>query len=248
MSITATPDQQQALLVVQDLDTRAMQVQHRERSLPEREALLSLDAQIADNRDLMVAAQAQVSDLRGEQLKAENDVDAVRSRRKRDQDRLDVGTGSAKELESLQHEVASLARRQSELEDIELEIMERLEAASASVAELQQQAEQLAAERQRLQEQVSSAETELRAQASTLASERVAAAAAVPADLLALYDKIRSDRGGIGAAALHRGQCQGCHIALNATEIGRIREAAPDAVLRCEECRAILVRTAESGL
>ena len=248
MSVTATPEQQQALLVVQDIDTRLLQVQHRRRSLPERDALMALEVEMAQTRDLVIAAEVEVSDLQGEQRKADNDVEAVRSRRDRDQARLDSGSGTAKELEGLQHEIQSLARRQAELEDIELEIMERLEGASASLTQLREKAERLAADRHEVQARLDAADAALQGEAEQLAAQRATAVAGVPADLLALYDKIRADRGGVGAAALHRGQCQGCRIALNATEISRIREAAPDTVLRCEECRAILVRTPESGL
>ena len=70
----------------------------------------------------------------------------------------------------------------------------------------------------------------------------------IPADLLALYDRIRADSGGIGAAPLHRGRCQGCQITLTPADLGRIRAEPADEVVRCEECRRILVRTAESGL
>ena len=79
-------------------------------------------------------------------------------------------------------------------------------------------------------------------------AERSALAEGIPADLLGLYDRIRGDHGGVGAARLHRGRCEGCHMDLPPNEIEALREAAADAVLRCEECRRILVRTAESGL
>ena len=73
-------------------------------------------------------------------------------------------------------------------------------------------------------------------------------AATVPDDLLALYTKLRDSSGGVGAAALRRGQCEGCHLQLNTTDLNRIREADADEVVRCEECRRILIRTADSGL
>lgn len=248
MSVTATSEQQLALLAVQDIDTRLLQVQHRQRSLPERDALKALDVEIAETRDLVIAAEVEVSDLQGEQRKADNDVEVVRTRRDRDQARLDSGSGTAKELEGLQHEVQSLAKRQAELEDVELEIMERLEGATAALTALREKAGRLSAERDQVQAQLAAADADLESQAEALAAQRATAAAAVPSALLSLYDKIRADRGGVGAAALHRGQCQACRIALNAADISRIRDADADVVLRCEECRAILVRTPESGL
>jgi uncharacterized protein len=73
-------------------------------------------------------------------------------------------------------------------------------------------------------------------------------AAGLPAELLALYEKVRASSSGVGAAALHRGRCEGCHLQLNTTDLNRLRDAPAEDVVRCEECRRILVRTAESGL
>ena len=84
-----------------------------------------------------------------------------------------------------------------------------------------------------------------------IAASRAARAAVAPdvgAELLALYEKIRASSDGVGAAALHRARCEGCHLTVNPSELGQLRAAPPDAVLRCEECRRILVRTPDSGL
>ena len=79
-------------------------------------------------------------------------------------------------------------------------------------------------------------------------AQRAETATGLPDDLVALYEKVRTSSSGVGAAALHQGRCEGCHLQLNTTDINRIREADEDEVLRCEECRRILVRTATSGL
>ena len=77
---------------------------------------------------------------------------------------------------------------------------------------------------------------------------RVEVAASMPADLLNLYDKLRAQHGGVGAAALRHRRCQGCNLTLNTVDLNAMRAAPDDEVLRCEECRRILVRTADSGL
>ena len=70
----------------------------------------------------------------------------------------------------------------------------------------------------------------------------------VQALLVALYEKIREQQGGVGAAELRQRRCGGCRLELNNVEINELRDADPDEVMRCDECRRILVRTAESGL
>ena len=248
MSVKAAPHLQVRLLDLQALDTRLVQNAHKRKSLPQRAEIAALQKDADFLRDRIIAAETEISDINREQVKAGNDVDAVRQRLTRDQERLNSGTGSPKDLENLQHEVTSLARRQAELEDVELEIMERLESAQAALAELKGKRAELDAVMSQLQSQIDAEEELLSADDSSINAERPVLVAEMPAELLVLYDKIRADQGGVGAAALHRGQCMGCRITLNQTDIIRIREAAEDAVLRCEECRRILVRTPESGL
>lgn len=196
-----------------------------------------------------MAAQTEESDCAREQTKAEQDVDQVRQRAARDQQRLDSGAvTSPKDLENLQHEIVSLAKRQGDLEDVVLEVMERRESAQERVGELtgrvasvQSKIDDATARRDAVFEEIDG-------EAASVAKEREVVAGAVPADLLKLYDKLREQQGGIGAAKLYQRTCQGCRQELAITELNEIRMAAPDTVVRCENCRRILVRTSESGL
>lgn len=176
-------------------------------------------------------------------------MEQVRSRRTRNQERLDRGqVGSPKELENLQHELESLARRQSDLEDVELEIMERLEDAQKRRSELQDQrntlAEKLAAAERARDEEFAAIDRD----ADDVRARRATAAESLPADLAALYEKLRQQHSGVGAAALHQRRCDGCRIELDAQEVARIAGAPADSVQRCDNCRRILVRTPESGV
>ncbi len=196
-----------------------------------------------------MAAQTEESDCAREQTKAEQDVDQVRTRAARDQQRLDSGAvTSPKDLAGLQHEIASLAKRQGDLEDVVLEVMERRESAQERVAELTERVGSVQAKADDAVARRDAAFEELDGEAATVAKEREVVAASVPADLLKLYDKLREQQGGIGAAKLYQRTCQGCRQELAITELNEVRAAAPDTVVRCENCRRILVRTAESGL
>jgi predicted nucleic acid-binding Zn-ribbon protein len=196
-----------------------------------------------------VAAQTQDSDTAREQTKAEQDVDQVRQRAARDQQRLDSGAvTSPKDLASLQHEIVSLAKRQGDLEDVVLEVMERREAAQERVTELTERAGSVQAKIDDASGRRDAAFEEIDREVASATREREVIAASIPADLLKLYDKLREQQGGIGAAKLYARTCQGCRQELAITELNEIRVAAPDTVVRCENCRRILVRTAESGL
>jgi uncharacterized protein len=247
--LNADHDDQLRLLDVQGLDAKLDQLAHRRRTLPELAEVARVSSSLTEVADLLVAAQTEESDVRREVAKAEADVEAVRARSARDRQRMDAGTvGSAKELEALQHEVQSLARRQGDLEDVELEAMERLESIQARVAELEARKNALTGELTDLHRRRDDAFADIDRDSQYIGGERSRAATGLPEDLLALYSKLRADQGGIGAAALWQGKCQGCRLQLTPMEIARVRDAPGDEVLRCEECRRILVRTAESGV
>jgi hypothetical protein len=246
--VTAAPQDQWRLLDVQAHDTRLSQIAHRRRTLPELAEIERVDGRLKLVADDLVAARTIASDIERELKKAEADVEQVRQRAARDQARLDSGQGTSKDLTALQHEIASLAERQSVLEDVELGVMERLEAAQARIGEVEAEQERLTTELAGFTAARDAAFAELDAEAQRESADRVNAAAGVPADLLALYEKIREQVGGAGAARLHQRRCEGCRLELNNSEIGRFRVAPDTEVLRCEECRRILVRTADSGL
>jgi predicted nucleic acid-binding Zn-ribbon protein len=234
--VKADPTAQRRLLALQAVDTALGQLAHRRRNLPELAEIEKATAALGGLRDDVVRARTAVEDLDREIRRLETDVEQVRSRKSRDQQRMDSGAIThAKELESLQHEVASLSRRQSELEDTELELMEAREEAQAvldaAIAALD--------DAQRLLDDAAE---------SARQTERGPVAAQIPADLLALYEKVRASSGGLGAAMLRARRCEGCRIEISGSDMESIAAAAPDDVVRCEECRRILVRTAESGL
>ena len=193
--------------------------------------------------------QVQVDDLTREQRKADADVEQVKARRVRDQQRLDGGTVSnPKDLERLQHELVSLDRRVTELEDAELDVMERLEDAQRELTSLREQLAETDGRASVLVEARDKRLAELEDEATKVARDRAAAVAGMPADLLALYERIREQKGGVGAALLRARRCEGCSLELNSGDLAVIAKQSSDEVVRCEECGRILVRTGESGI
>lgn len=236
------------LLDVCELDSRALQLRHRRAHLPQAAVVAELQASKKTTDDAVRDARVIRDDLERVQKKADADVEAVKTRRRRDQERMDSGAiSSAKDLERMQHELATLDRRISVLEDEELEVMEQLEEAQANVtrleAELAEITEKLAVAVDSVDVETSKIDGEL----AGVAEERTPALEGIPDDLLALYDRL-SAKMGVGAAELRARRCGGCNLQLDPAEISRIRGLAADEVVRCEECSRILVRTAESGL
>jgi uncharacterized protein len=246
--LKADTSRQWRLLDLQALDTRLDQIAHRRATLPEIAQLRVLDAEISTVNDDLVRARTALQDVQREITKADTDVQLVRERTVRNQTRMDAGQGTAKDMQALQHEVESLARRQSALEDIELEVMERAEGLAADVSRLEAASAEMTARADGLKAVCDKNLAELDAEVEQIGRSRADVVLGVGDDLVALYEKIRASSDGIGAAVLAKRRCEGCNLELNQGEINRFAAAEEDEVLRCEECRRILIRTSESGI
>lgn len=244
----AEPADQQKLLNLADLDSEMGRLQHTARSLPQHQKIAGLMAERQEVGESFVAATTEVDDLQVALRRAEADLVPVRARLVRDRTRVEDGSISdGKTLKGLIDEAARIERRIVELEDAEFEVMARLEDAETRASVLAGRRDEVetslrdeVAERDRLVGKLSN-------EAKGIALARKDVVATVPPALLALYEKMRTQRGS-GAAKLHRGQCTGCQLQITVADLAGYRKAAANEVLRCVECDRILVRTADSGL
>ena len=245
----ADPAAQRLLLDIQQLDQRADQLRHRRNNLPEIHRIAELEERRHGLDNQRRDAQISVDDLSVEQKRADADVEQVKARRERDRQRMDAGLiTSPKDLERMTHELASLERRISSLEDSELEVMEQLEEAQSALDRLTGEVAAIDEEVAGLRETVAARQREIDDELAQVVAEREPAATGLPDDLVALYDRLRATKNGVGAALLRARQCGGCQLTVDNAELAVIGRAPADEVIRCEECQRILVRTAESGL
>lgn len=244
--MNAEPAAQRRLLDLAGTDAELDRTAHRRRTLPELAEISGLESQLQTRRDAVISADTAISDLDRDSRRLENEIEAVRAREDRDRNLLKQGVG-ARQVSDLEHELDTLQRRQTVLEDDLLELMERREAADAT-AEAARRA--LAATESQLADAIGrrdAAFRELDELARRRDADRTGLAGELPSDLLTLYDRIRAQKG-TGAALLRARRCGACRLELDRSALVALRDAAPDAVLRCEECGVILVRTRESGL
>ena len=248
-AIRADKDAQLRLLDLQNVDTTLARLDHRRQTLPQYAVIARLQTQRATLASDLVAAETTISDLELEQAKAETDLEPVRERLSRNQTRIANGTvGDPKALSSMVEEVSHLKKRISDLEDAELGVMEQLEAAVAIREKLLVRQAQIDDE---LVETIAGRDRQLSTlddEVAGLRAQRAKLAPSIPADLIALYDKIGASHGGVGAAELRQRRCTGCQLEINAADLRVFSAAAEDEVLRCEECGRILIRTPQSGL
>ena len=238
----ASVTDQNNLIELQRIDSAISQANHRLKALPEHQQLVAIQAKLTAGAVELATAEAELADVAIDLRRSEVEVEQVADRMKKDEARLSGGQASPKELEQLQHELGTLAKRKSELEDGELEIMIRHDAAKQKVETLKSDEEGLKKLELELNIRLENAKTEIDREIALKNSERTLLVPKIDTALTELYEKVKANGSGIGAALLIGNTCDGCRLAINAVEMERIKSLDSEEVLRCEECRRILVR------
>ena len=239
--------QQRSLLDLTELDAELTRLAHRATHLPEQQRYQELEAQQREIADRLAAVSLAVEDLDAQIAKLESEVDTVRQREDRDRGLMNSGAISdSKQLEELQHELGTLERRQANLEDTLLEVMERREQLAAGQAAEQSAMDAVNGELEVAGQARNAALAEVEQARTETATRRAAMAEGIDGELLKLYERQRAGSG-IGAGRLLGGRCGACRIELDRGELARISAAPEDEVLRCDECGAILLRLKDSG-
>jgi hypothetical protein len=228
------------ILELQELDTAIDRLEQRREQLEAGEELSA-------SRKEMEEAEARLGEIRlasdavaSESRRLEHEIESMDAKLVAEEKRMyDGSIANAKELEALQHEIASLKDRRSRSEDALLEHMQRAEDLDGRTGGAD---EDVVAARARVEALGGDAIRELDAIAAELEakrSARQALATGFDEDLLELYEDQRRQKHGVGAAAIVDGVCQACHEQLSAVELDRLKRA--DGVKRCEYCRRIVV-------
>jgi len=239
--VKASVSDQRSILDIQKFDQQSATLKNKAATLPELAEISTTTIKQNNVRDLRIAAETELSDVKRELARAEGDVEQIVTRIERDEKRLASGTGTPKELEQTQHELGTLGVRRSELEEVELEIMMRVDGIKDRISALTTEENELALVLADLNIRKENALAAIHTELEGIETDRKATTQSVGAELLALYEKIR-ESSGIGAAALAGNQCKGCNLTMNTIELQRISGLAEDEVVRFEECRCILVR------
>lgn len=234
-------EDQHKVLAIAEIDLKVATLTQKINTLPEALLVKELNIQFETTRDLRIAAETELSDLSGEINRAENDVEQVEKRIQKDEARLNAGQGTPKELEQLQHELVSLAGRRAELEEVELEVMLRVDEIKSRITDLKSKENELAT---KVAEATAARDSSLAIfenEIKEAMNKRLDLLPQIDKALVDLYEKVRST-GVIGAARLKNGQCGGCNLSINSGDLSKLMALTEEEVARCEECRCILVR------
>ena len=237
--------EQRSLLELAELDAELARIAHRISHLPQRQEYERVRVDETAAHDRLAALQIAVEDLDAQVSRFEAEVDAVQRREQRDQDLLQ-SVRDAKQLSELQHELETLQRRRSSLEDSLLEVMEHREQVLAQQNAEVETIDVLRAELTDARQTLDSMLTEIDENRRERSSRRNELVASLNPELVALYERQRAG-GGAGAGPLQGRRCGACRIEIDRGELARISAAAEDDVLRCPECGAILLRVRDFG-
>jgi predicted nucleic acid-binding Zn-ribbon protein len=240
----AAPAEQLKLLELQGLDAKLKSLSNRRRILENDPRITDLESALNVPNSELGAAKIAVHDAESELKRAEADVEQVATRIERDEARLNSGTGLSKDLVALQKDIVSLNKRRSDLEDIELEVMERLDSLRERQAAQQQIVDDIQASFSVIRAELDAALAEVSADEHAVSAERRAFAAGLDGGLLGIYEKTLAKRG-VGAARLFHGKSEGSGMQLSPGDLAEIKAAAEDDIVFCPDSGCILVRSAE---
>ncbi len=238
----ATPEDQNLLIELQLIDSQITQAKVKLAGLPEIEQITAIHTRLENTAVELAVVETELADVAIELRRSEVDVEQVEDRMKKDESRLNSGLGTPKELEQLQHELVTLAKRKADLEDGELEILMKHDGVKARVDELLNDQVGLKQLELELNVRLENSKAEIDKSLAELGAARAQLAPKIDQALVELYDKVRATAHGVGAALLIGNKCDGCHLSINAIELERIKSLEADEIIRCEECRRILVR------
>ncbi|MFE4545058.1 zinc ribbon domain-containing protein [Arthrobacter sp. NPDC056727] len=240
----AAPAEQLKLLELQGLDARLKSLSNRRRGLETDPRITDLEAALNVANGELGAAKLAVHDAEAELKRAEADVEQVATRIEKDEARLNSGTGLSKDLVALQKDIASLNKRRSDLEDVELEVLERLDVLRERQAAQQSIVDDIQGSFGGIRAELDAALAEVGAEENEVAGKRTDFAAGLDTGMLAVYEKTLAKRG-VGAARLFHGTSEGSGMQLSPGDLAEIKAAAEDEIVFCPDSGCILVRSAE---
>ncbi|MFT4087824.1 MAG: C4-type zinc ribbon domain-containing protein [Gordonia sp. (in: high G+C Gram-positive bacteria)] len=239
--------QQRQLLDLADLDAEIARQRFARAHLPEDETIVAIDERIESARDDVARAEVAVDALEREYERIDAELTGMSDHAKRDQAQIDAGLVAPKVLAELQHELTGLIRRRDVLESELLEVMEQQEATGAELARAQSVLTAADTERAEAVAHRDTHAEQVDGKIEDLSVRRADVLGGVPDELTGIYEKLRS-QGKVGAGLFQARRCGACRMEMDPRTIQRIAQADDDEVLRCEECGAIIIRTAHSGL
>jgi hypothetical protein len=237
----AKVESQRLLLDLNSIDQSISKLDYQKKNHPQLKKITELTARVPSIEASIVENDSQITETKKEVSKAEIDVENISKRVQKDKERLSSSETSAKDLTQIQHEIGTLESKQKELEEVQIEFLEKVEDLEHKKRGLQEILKQVKAEISELNISIKADFEKANKEIANFATERQTVVGKIEVELVVLYEKIRSEHGN-GAAHFGHGTCNSCQIQISPSEINNINSTDPEEIIRCENCRCVLVR------
>lgn len=238
-----TREAMRPLLDLQRVDSGIDRLLARRAHLPEQVELDEVSAKREETGGVHAEREKAFNEVALQQSRVESEVQMLDDKIKHESDRLYGGEiSNPKELAGIQAEIDSLRRRKAHVEDGLIDVMEQREALEKEVGELGAQLADLDGQVGAASERRDSASVDIERELAELEAQRGALRPKLSEGVLELYEELRSRKDGVGVAGLDGTVCKGCHVTLTPAAMDEIKRSS-DPLIRCENCRRILVIT-----
>jgi len=237
----AAHESQKLLIELSLFDQKISRLSNQKQNHPQLRKITELTARLPSIEASIVENDSQINEKKKELARAEVDVENITKRVKKDNERLNSSETSAKDLTQIQHEIGTLKNKQKELEEVEISILEIIEDLEHKKRGLQEISTQVKDEISQLNTLIKYDFSRANSEIAVFTTNRNEVVSKIDKSLVELYEKIRLEHG-IGAGMFSHGTCSSCQIQISPAEISKINALDPEEVIRCENCRCILVR------
>ena len=237
----AANESQKLLIELSSIDQKITRLSNQKQNHPQLRKIAELTARLPSIEASIVENDSRINETKKELARAEVDVENIAKRVEKDNERLNSGETSAKDLTQIQHEIGTLKSKQKDLEEVEISILEILEDLEHKKSGLQEILTQVKDEISQLNTLIKDDFSRANSEIVVFTTNRNEVVSKIDKSLVELYEKIRLEHG-IGAGMFSHGTCSSCQIQISPAEISKINALDPEEVIRCENCRCILVR------
>ena len=237
----AKVESQKLLIDLSAIDQMISKLDYQKKNHPQLMKITELTARVPSIEASIVENDSKLLEIKKEVSKAEIDVENISKRLEKDRERSSSNETSAKDLIQLQHEIGTLEARMKELEEVEIEFLEKVEDLDHKKLSLKSILIQVEQEISELNTAIKFDFAKANSEIALKVDERNNIISKIDDFLVELYKKIKLEHG-VGAGILNNGSCSSCQIQISPAEISNIRALDSEEVVRCENCRCILVR------
>ena len=231
------------LLILQDRDRKLTTLRAELASLGPQARMIQ--GRVDTAKAASEASRHKAMELETERKKLELDVEGKKQQIER-YSLQQYQTKKNEEYRTLAHEIEVARQGIRKIEDAELELMERIEAAQKEAARLSRTASEAKAEADHQLADLKDREENLRRELKKFESDRADLAAAVDTTLLSKYERQRRSKGERIVVGVDHGVCGGCHVRLPAQVL--ITCQADQELASCPNCGRILYYTRDMTL